>query len=79
MHLLEQYKVCIDEERQAKIINDVNKENLYVDFINSQEQGFFRFMNYVYTVVDELKKKAKVSQFIEIRARIKDVASALTN
>ena len=77
--MLEQYKVCIDEERQAEIIDVVNKENLYVDFIHSQEQGFFRFMNYIYTVVDELKRKAKVSQFIEIRARIKDVASALKN
>lgn len=77
--MLEQYKVHIDEEEQAKIINSVNKENLYADFISSQEQGFIRFMNYIYTVVDELKRKAKVSQFIEIRARIKDVVSALAN
>lgn len=77
--MLEQYRVCIDEKKYAEIVNKINKEKLYENFICSQEAGFFRFMNYVYTVVDELKRKAKVSQFIEIRARIKDVTSALTN
>lgn len=77
--MLDQYKVCIEEEKQAQTINSINKENLYADFIHSQEQGFFRFMDYIYTVVDELKRKAKVSQFIEIRARIKDIKSALIN
>ena len=36
-------------------------------------------MDYVYTTVDNLKQKAKISPFIEIRARIKDIQSAFSN
>ena len=74
--MLEDYKVNINDETQ-KIADRVNRENIYIKFIDSQEQGFMRFINYINSTVDILKQKAKVSPFIEIRARIKDISSAL--
>ena len=40
--MLDQYKETISTN---EIIERVNKENLYADFVNSQENGFFEFMN----------------------------------
>ena len=74
--MLDQYKETISTN---EIIERVNKENLYSDFVNSQENGFFEFMNYVYDVIENLKNRAQISQFIEIRARIKDTDSAVKN
>lgn len=78
--MLSKYKVTnLNSDNTNRIINQIKTENLYAEFVSSQEQGFFRFMNYIYTVIDNLKKKAKISPFIEIRARIKDTQSALFN
>lgn len=78
--MLSKYKLTnFNNENTNKIINKIKTENLYAEFVSSQEQGFFRLMNYIYTVIDNLKKKAKISPFIEIRARIKDTQSALFN
>lgn len=76
--MLEEYKVNIADNADS-IINRVNKEKIYIEFVESQQQGFMRFINYINFVVDTLKKKARISPFIEIRARIKDINSALKN
>ena len=76
--MLNNYKVDLDEKSQEIAIR-INKENIYTEFVQSQEQGFMRFINYINFVVDTLKKKARISPFIEIRARIKDINSALKN
>lgn len=78
--MLDKYKISSEEiEKTNEVVAKVNRENLYSNFVSSQEQGFFRFMDYVYNVIDSLKKHAQISQFIEIRARIKDIDSALNN
>lgn len=77
--MLCEYKINTDEKRTQQLVERVEREKVYIDFVKSQEQGFFRFMNYVYDVINNLKNKAKVSTFIEIRARIKDIQSALNN
>lgn len=76
--MLTDYKVDISKKTQD-VAEEFNKEKIYTEFVRSQEQGFIRFVNYINSVVDLLKRKAKISQFIEIRARIKDVHSALRN
>lgn len=73
--MLEDYKINVDNNVAEKF----NKENIYTDFVSSQEQGFMRFINYINSVVDILKQKAKISPYVEIRARIKDTNSALKN
>lgn len=73
--MLEDYKINVDNN----VAERVNKENIYTDFVSSQEQGFMRFINYINSVVDILKQKAKISPYVEIRARIKDTNSALKN
>lgn len=75
--LLEQYRV--EKSNNEEIVNRVQKENIYLNFVHEQESGFFRFINYVYNVVNNLKQKAIISSFIEIRARIKDIDSAIKN
>ena len=57
--MLDQYKETISTN---EIIERVNKENLYADFVNSQENGFFEFMNYVYDVIENLKNQHKEVQ-----------------
>lgn len=76
--MLENYKIDLYDKSQ-EIVEKINKENIYAEFVASQEQGFMRFVNYINSVVDILKQKAKISPFIEIRARIKDADSALKN
>ena len=76
--MLKDYKVDITDQTQ-EIANRISRENIYTEFVLSQEQGFMRFINYINSVVDMLKQKAKISPFIEIRARIKDTNSALKN
>lgn len=76
--MLKEYKVDLNN-KEKEISEKVRRENLYIEFVNSQEQGFIRFINYINSVVNILKQKAKVSQFIEIRARIKDINSAIAN
>lgn len=76
--MLDKYKVNIQNETK-ELVDKIEREKVYTDFINSQEQGFIRFIEYINYVVDTLKKKALISPFIEIRARIKDVNSAIKN
>lgn len=78
--MLSKYKVDeYNQEKTSLMAERIKRENLYMEFVKSQEQGFFEFMDYVYTTVDNLKQKAKISPFIEIRARIKDIQSAFSN
>lgn len=75
--MLEQYKV--EESNNEEIAKRLQKEKIYLNFVKEQEQGFIRFINYVYDVINNLKQKAIISPFIEIRARIKDTESAIKN
>lgn len=75
--LLEQYKV--EQSNNEEIAKRVQEEKLYLTFVKEQEKGFIRFINYVYDIIDNLKQKAIISPFIEIRARIKDTESAINN
>lgn len=76
--MLKDYKINLDDSSR-EISERIKKENIYTEFVSSQEQGFIRFINYINEVIDMLKQKAKISPFIEIRARIKDTNSALNN
>lgn len=76
---MDKYKVSIDPKAQVEILDRLEKEKVYGEFVAAQEQGFMRVINYIYAVVDLLKQKAKISPFMEIRARIKDINSALNN
>lgn len=75
--MLEQYKV--EQSNNEEIAQKVMREKIYLSFVKEQEQGFIRFINYVYDVINNLKQKAIISPFIEIRARIKDTESAINN
>lgn len=76
---MDKYKVNVDHQAQEALLDRIEKEKIYRKFVGAQEQGFMRMINYIYSVVDLLKQKAKISPFIEIRARIKDTNSALNN
>lgn len=76
--MLKDYKVDLCDKSQ-EIAERINKQKIYTEFVKSQEEGFMRFITYINLVVDKLKQKAKISPFIEIRARIKDADSALKN
>ena len=73
------YKVNIPPEVQAGFFTRQEKERIYMNFVAEQEQGFMEIVKYIYNVVDLLKQQAKISTFIEIRARIKSINSAIKN
>lgn len=75
--MLEQYRVA--QSNNEEIAKKIQKEKIYLNFVKEQEEGFIRFINYVYDVINNLKQKAIISPFIEIRARIKDIESAIRN
>lgn len=76
--MLENYKIDLNKE-QYELSEIQNKKALYKKFVLSQEKGFLRVINYINSRINTLKAKAKISQFVEIRARIKDTESALNN
>ena len=78
--MLDDYKLSLEDKKSIEEKNkELNKKNLYLEFINSQRNGFYRFINYLNETIFTLQQQAKISDFIEVRARIKDINSALKN
>lgn len=78
--MLDEYKLkTSDDEKIKDIIDKINTGNLYYSFVSSQEKGFIRFMDYIFNTINTLKQKAKISPYVEIRARIKNFESAYKN
>lgn len=78
--MLDDYKLSSEDKKSIEEKNkELNKKNLYLEFINSQRNGFYRFINYLNETIFTLQQQAKISDFIEVRARIKDINSALKN
>lgn len=61
------------------IVNDSKSFELYNDFVSQQKQPFKAIMHYFNDMLTELKAKGKISDFVELRARIKAPESALHN
>ena len=64
-------KVTVPSERE-KVMS-------YNKFIIQQQEPFILFINYVNKYINELREKGIISNFLEIRARIKSSNSALKN
>lgn len=78
--MLDKYKISEDEmisieEKNKKLA----RRKLYLDFVNSQRTGFYRFLEYLNETLNSLQERGEVSSFVELRARIKAVNSALNN
>ena len=59
--------------------NDVEIEAIFQHYINSQEEQFTNYLNYMHAVLCELKRFGIVSDYTRFMARIKGLDSALTN
>lgn len=51
----------------------------YSKFVVEQQQAFIMFINYLNKYINELREKGKVTNFLEIRARIKTSNSTIKN
>lgn len=78
--MLDKYKLSSEQLKNVDAISNIaTKKQLYNEFVQSQESGFIRFMQYINHVIKYLQQKGQVSEFLEIRARIKHTNSALKN
>ena len=71
------------EEFRAKLkvtpINEREKISEYNRFVAEQEKPFILFINSINKYINKLRKKGILSNFLEVRARIKASSSALRN
>lgn len=51
----------------------------YIQYIMEQKKGFIAFINFIGNLVNELYRQGKISEWFEIRARIKSLDSAIHN
>lgn len=67
------------QQRSENIIDDNYKLMLYNEYVEEQRKGFIAVMNFINDEINNLIDEGKISEFIQIRARIKAIASALMN
>lgn len=67
------------EQKNVSVVNDNLKLMLYNEFVEEQRKGFIAVMNFVNDKINNLIDEGRVSEFVQIRARIKAIASALRN
>lgn len=73
-----------DEKREFHskandIINNKTKLMMYNEYVENQRKGFIDIMNFLNNRINDLIERGKISDFIEIRARIKSAESAIRN
>lgn len=66
-------------EKEQKKIDEFKKFQLYGEYVSTQRPGFEKIMNLINDWINELKEDGSVSEYVEIRARIKAVESAIYN
>lgn len=66
-------------EKDEAIIKDTEKFMLYNEYIESQKKGFIAVMNFINDKLNDLIAKGKISELIQMRARIKSIESAMKN
>ena len=67
------------EQKNISVVNDNLKLMLYNEFVEEQRKGFIAVMNFVNDKINNLIDEGRISEFVQIRARIKAIASALMN
>lgn len=78
------YKLTEEERKEflakeQKKIDEFKKFQLYGEYVSMQRPGFEKIMNLINDWINELKENGSVSEYVEIRARIKDASSAIFN
>lgn len=80
----ELYKLSEEEKKnflkkEAEILSNAEKFDLYEDYIAMQKKPFMDLMNYLNNYINELKARGKISDYVEFRARIKAPSNAIEN
>ena len=68
-----------EEFKKLYEVSESQKFDLYNNYVYSQREGFERIINIINDMVNELKENGEISDFFEIRARIKAPKSAIRN
>ena len=78
--MLEDYKIT-DSQREAidSVSEKANKERIYLEFVQTQEQGFRQVIEFINSTIFILKEDDFISSETTITARIKDLKSAMEN
>lgn len=66
-------------EKEEQIVDTYKKMQLYGEYVSIQRSGFEKIMNLINDWINELKENGNISEYIEIRARIKAIESAIYN
>lgn len=78
------WKLSPEEEEKFKrgtseILNDRMKLMAYNEYIESQRKAFIAIMNFINNRINNMIDEGRISDFIEMRARIKSAESAIKN
>jgi len=84
MSVREVYKLSEEEkakflEKETQILSNAEKYDYYEDYISTQKKPFLDFMNYLNNWINQQKAEGLISDYVELRARIKAPSSALKN
>ena len=57
----------------------MNELLAYYNFVSDQREGFVRIMLHINKLINQLKDNGNISEYVELRARIKAPMSAIRN
>ena len=68
------------ESKKYKVLNKELSELLaYYNFVSDQREGFVSIMLHINKLINQLKNNGNISEYVELRARIKAPISAIRN
>lgn len=84
MSIREIYKLSEQEKekflkKETEIISNAEKFDYYDNYISAQRKPFLDFMQYLNSWINGLKAEGLISDYVELRARIKSPTSAIRN
>lgn len=62
-----------------EVTNNYLRLMIYNEYVESQRKGFISIMNFINNRINDLIEQGRISDFIQMRARIKSAESALKN
>lgn len=65
--------------KTKEILNDAEKLNIYNRFVEQQKDNFIAIIENVNEIINKLKDKRMISEYVQFRARIKAPESAIQN
>ena len=73
------WELTPEQKIEANKRNEMQYLYAYSKYVMQQEEQFRKIMEFVNTLINNMKENADISEYVELRARIKAARSALAN